>query len=379
MRVVYVSKALTVAAYRHKIRELRRHADVTAVIPDRWDGGPPERSNGDLPEPEQVPVRIPGSNHLHHYRGAGRWLDRLDPDLVHVDEEPYSVVTWQLGRLCRRRGIPWIFFAWQNLNRRLPRPFALLQRAVFRGARGGIAGTETAARVVRGAGYRGPLEVIPQFGVDPDRFVPDPEARARSRDRLGVWADTFVVGYGGRLVEEKGVRLLLEAFVRHSSGSRLTSRLLLIGDGPERSHLVREAAEAGVEERVTFLGHLPSLEMPRAIATCDVMVLPSVGTATWTEQFGRILVEAMASGVPVVGTRCGEIPAVVGDAGSIVPPGDARALAAALDRLRDDPDLRARQAELGRSRVIQHFTNQRIADRTAQFYRQLLHRREPVA
>lgn len=377
MKLVYVSKALTVAAYRDKVRELDDRVDVTAVIPDRWTPAP-EPTPAGLPEPERVPVRFPGNNHLHHYPGAARWLDRLAPDLVHVDEEPYSFVTYQLARLCWRRGLPWVFFAWQNLHRRLPPPFGHLRRAVFRMASGGIAGTDAAARVLRAQGFERPLRVIPQFGVG-HRFAPDPQARARSRARLGLAADTFAIGYGGRLVREKGVHVLVHAFHRLRSGAAGGAppvHLVIMGDGPERNRL--EAALDDAPGRVRFLGRVPSVAMPETIVACDVMVLPSTGGSTWTEQFGRILVESMACGVPVVGSRCGEIPEVIGDAGETVATGDAEALAAALGRLRDSPALRARRAARGRARVADRYTQARIAGRTADFYHELLPAREAV-
>lgn len=378
MRVLYVSKALVVAAYREKIREMGRLVEVRAVIPERWGGGHPEPSPEGLPEPERVPVRLDGHNHLHHYPRHGRWLDRPRPDLVHIDEEPYSLVTLQLARACRRRGIPCLFFAWQNLDRRLPPPFGAVRGAVFRAVRGGIAGSEGAAAVLRAAGYAGPLAVIPQFGVDPERFRHDPEARRRIREGFGIPERAFVVGYAGRLVPEKGVATLVEAFVRLGTGGNggPPPHLVLIGDGPARAGLERAAAAAGAGDRVRLAGHVPSLEMPAALGALDALALPSIGTPTWAEQFGRVLVEAMACGVPVIGSTNGEIPAVIADVGLLVPPGDAAALAAALERLRGSPELRCSLAGRGRARVIERYSHAHVARATADFYRGVL--AEPV-
>lgn len=382
MRVLYVSKALTVAVYRDKVRELAGRADVTAVMPERWDGRQPEPSPVGVPEPERVPVRFPGHNHLHWYPDAARWLGASDPDLVHVDEEPYSLVTLQLGRLCVRRDVPFLFFAWQNLQRRLPPPFGHVRRAVFRGARAGIAGTAAAAETLRADGFDGPLAVIPQFGVDPQRFAPDPAARAASRRQLDVPPDAFLAAYAGRLVAEKGVHVLLDAVVRLrdvTPGAGQPPYLVFIGDGPERARLEDGARRAGAAAQVRFSGHLPSPRMPATLAACDALVLPSVGTASWTEQFGRVLVEAMACGVPVVGTRCGAIPEVIGPAGELVPPGDAAALADAIDRLRRTPGLGARRAREGRERVLAEYTQAKVAEETVAFYRRLVGAGEPAA
>jgi len=378
MKVLYVSKALVTATYRDKIREIEALVRVTAVIPERWGRGPVEPSPPGVPEPWRVPVRLAGHNHLHFYPGAREWLDEAAPDLVHIDEEPYSLVTLQLGTLCGRRGTPFVFFAWQNLDRRLPPPFARVRASVFRRAAGAIAGTEGAARVLLNAGYTGPLSVIPQFGVDPDRFRPDAGARAAVRSRLGMGPGAFVVGYGGRLVEEKGVHVLLDAFARLPGGDP-EPHLLLIGEGPESRPLQERAHRLGVGTRVHWAGRVASTSMPDLLPALDVLALPTTGTRTWTEQFGRILIEAMACGVPVAGSRCGEIPAVIGDAGDVFPAGDAGALCAILESHRQHASLREARGAAGRERVISHYTQRRIAESTAAFYSTLVARAEAVA
>jgi glycosyltransferase involved in cell wall biosynthesis len=107
------------------------------------------------------------------------------------------------------------------------------------------------------------------------------------------------------------------------------------------------------------------------VARWDALALPSLTRPNWKEQFGRILVEAMASGVPCAGSDSGEIPHVLGDAGLVVPEGDAGALAAALSRLADDPGLRRALAARGRARVLARYTHARIAEKTCAVYRAL--------
>jgi glycosyltransferase involved in cell wall biosynthesis len=429
MKVLYVSKALVVAAYRDKLRALAAHADVTALVPARWGGQAPEpehaagahgaapRSpdpsadagfgggagaaarraldpNADVsvaagagapgqgsrapaasPRLLTRPVLLGGHNHLHLYRGAGAVLDAVRPDLVHIDEEPYSIVTLQFAELCRLRGIPSLFFAWQNLAKRLPPPFGALRARVFRLVAGGIAGTAAAARVLRDAGYAGPLAVIPQFGVDPTRFVPDAAARAEVRGRLGIGEEEFVVGFGGRLVPEKGVHLLIEALANVPG-----ARLVVMGDGPERARLEALAAHAGVAGRVHFAGHVASTAMPAWLAALDTLALPSLRTKGWAEQFGRILVEAMACQVPVVGTATGEVPEVVGEGGVVVPEGDTVALAAALRELAAMArDARRELGRRARAWVCGRFTQEHVARETAAFYGALLEARPAAA
>ena len=367
MRVLYVSKALTVMAYREKLRALAEQVDISAVIPQRWGGTvvPPSETNA--PPIHQLRAWFHGHNHFHLYRGLDAIVRVTQPDLVHVDEEPYSAVSSQLLYLCRQRRIPALFFAWQNLHKRLPPPFGRLRKYVFNGAAGGIAGTDRAAAVLRGWGYRGRLAVIPQFGVDPDRFKPDASARARIRQQLRIDAGRIVIGFGGRLVPEKGVHLLIDALAQLPD-----AHLVIIGCGPEQDRLERMAQERGVAPRIYFAGAVDSTRMHTWLAALDVLVLPSLTTSSWAEQFGRILVEAMACEVAVVGSRSGEIAEVIGDAGLIFEENSVADLTRALRGLSDDPQLRRQLAARGRQRVLEHYTQTEIAGRTVAFYRQVL-------
>jgi glycosyltransferase involved in cell wall biosynthesis len=365
--VLYVSKASRVATHRDKLAALAGRVDLTLVVPDRWGGVPWE--NGDAPAYRVVrlPGVLHGHNHLHLYRALGTVLEPGRFDLVHVDEEPYSLVTAQVVRRASALGVPALFFAWQNLVKRLPPPFGRVRRYVFRRAAGGVAGTHGAAEVLRRGGFTGRLAVIPQMGVDPERFRPDPVARARSRARIGVTGADFVVGFVGRLVPEKGVHTLIEA-----AGRLPRSRLLLVGDGPEREALAHRAAERGLAERVSFVGEVPSPDVPGWMVAMDCLVLPSRTAPRWKEQFGRALVEAMACAVPVVGTDSGEIPRVIGEAGTVVPEGDGAELARAIGALEAAPEVRAELGRRGRVRVLRSFTQDRVADATVAFYRTLL-------
>jgi glycosyltransferase involved in cell wall biosynthesis len=134
------------------------------------------------------------------------------------------------------------------------------------------------------------------------------------------------------------------------------------------------AAQLGLAQHVTFLGRVGSTSMPAFFASMDVLTVPSRTTPTWKEQFGRVLVEAMACQTPVIGSDSGEIPHVIGDAGLIFAEGDAQALASLLLRLAGDPALRAELSRRGRARVLAYFTQERIAAATYQVYQQMLGR-----
>lgn len=366
MRVVYVSKAMVVPAYRDKLSVLGRELELTAVVPLHWGADRVDTNSATNFTLRTLPVWFSGHNHFHLYRGIAALLSELRPDLVHIDEEPYSAVTSQLVRACEHRGVPTLFFAWQNLPKRLPPPFHAARTFVFNRVAGGIAGTASAGAVLRQAGYAGPLAVIPQMGVDPCRFAPNPKVRSQARHALGVSDQDFLVGFGGRLVREKGVHLLVAAAARIPA-----ARLLIIGEGPERSALEQQIAQC-MPGRVHFLGATSSIDVPRWLNALDVLVLPSLSTRSWVEQFGRILVEAMACEVPVIGARSGEIPHVIGDAGLTFEEGRVDELGALLNVLHSAPERRTELGKRGRALVLERYSQDRVVSSTVRFYDEVM-------
>ncbi len=374
MRVLMISKACLVGAYQRKLEEIARFTDVDlmAVVPALWREGSRsiqlERAHTEGYELVVERVLFNGSFHFHFYPHLGRRMRAYRPDLVHIDEEPYNVATSHALWLARRSGARALWFTWQNLNRRYPLPFRLLESYNLSRADFAIAGSEAAASVWRAKGYAGHMAVVPQFGVDLELFSPGDLSQL---ERMSLQRDAgrgFSIGYVGRLVPGKGVDLLLEA-LRHLSGAW---RLHLVGNGPEAERLKAQARHVGLSHRITFEGWLPSLRMPAFYRNLDVLVLPSRSQPNWIEQFGRVLIEAMACAVPVVGSDSGEIPSVIGDAGLVFPENDAEALAACLTRLMQDTSLWVDLSRRGRARVLSHYTQERIAAQTVAVYRQMM-------
>lgn len=362
MKILYLSKALVVGAYQTKMELMAAEPDLSLVVlvPPGWrdDRGltPLNRAHTTGYDLQTVPILFNGSYHFHFYPTIGRLLDRHRPDLFHIDEEPYNLATGHAAWEAKRRRIPFLFFSWQNLYRRYPPPFRWMERWTLGRSAHAIGGNRDAIQVLRRKGYAGPATVLPQFGVDLRHFRPRPASTG----------GTVTFGYAGRLVEEKGLHLLLDALATLPAGGW---RCLLLGSGAERARLEQQAARLGLGAQVEFLPPRPSTEMESFYHQLDVFVLPSLTRSNWKEQFGRVLIEAMASGVAVVGSDSGEIPHVIGEAGRIVPEGNAAALGQVLGTLLAEPDTRSALGRAGRARVEAHFTQQAIAQRTVQLYR----------
>ncbi|MCS6889862.1 MAG: glycosyltransferase family 4 protein, partial [Chloroflexus sp.] len=177
MRVLMLSKAVVVGAYQRKLEELALlGVELTVAAPPEWRD---ERGTQTLERAHtrgydlvETPIALNGNFHLHFYPRFGELLRRTKPDLVHIDEEPYNLATWLALRQAQRAGAKALFFSWQNILRRYPPPFRWLERDVLARADGAIAGNAACAEVWRAKGYRGPLWVIPQFGVDTELFKP---------------------------------------------------------------------------------------------------------------------------------------------------------------------------------------------------------------
>ncbi|MFQ5610511.1 MAG: glycosyltransferase [Anaerolineae bacterium] len=376
-----ISKALIVGTYQKKLEEMAAVPDIdlTVVVPPCWidERGtmPLERVYTQGYDLRVTEIALNGHFHLHYYPRLKKIIQEVQPDVVHIDEEPYNVASFQAMRLARRVGARTVVFTWQNLRRSYPPPFRWIERYVLRNTDALIAGNSEAIDVWRAKKYGGPIYVIPQFGVDPRIFQRQEHAIRKSKPSILLRRSArrpsqphLTIGYVGRLVPQKGIDILLQAAARLEGPWDLK----ILGGGPERYRLERMAQWLGISGRVTFSPQLPSTHLPNYLSGLDVLVLPSLSRPNWKEQFGRVLVEAMACNVVVVGAESGAIPEVVGDAGLTFPEGDIEALHDRLQRLLSDPELRQTFQKLGRQHVTERFTQAAIARATVKVYRQIL-------
>lgn len=364
MRVVLVSKALVTGIYQRLAAEIGgRGVDLTVMCPPCWKDSrglhrlEPVGSEGF--SLQSIPIRLNGHFHLHFYPDLGMRLRQAAPDLLHMDEEPYNLATW-LG-VCHagRLGIPVLFASWQNLRRTYPPPFSWWEQDVYRRASHALAGTRAVEQVLRSKGYAGDLTINPQMGVDTALFCPAAPGRSTA---------SVSIGYAGGLLPEKGVDVLLRACARLQGDWHLQ----IAGEGSEEARLRRLAADLGIASSVHFAGRLQGHRMPDFYQSLDIFVLPSRTQRNWKEQFGRVLIEAMACAVVSVASDSGEGRHVVGAAGLVYPEADDRALAGHLQDLMASPALRHRLGQTGRQRVLQHFSMQAVAATVVDVYRHVL-------
>jgi glycosyltransferase involved in cell wall biosynthesis len=345
-RLLIVSHPAVLPVNQEIYRELsRRGWPVSIVVPSRWRNEysgselSPRALEGMEEALHPMPIILPGRPQRHLYLTRCRALcARLGIELAFLEAEPYALAASQWGFTLSRMGIPFGVQAYENIDRSLPAPVRGLRTMVLRRAAFVAARSDTAAALVHSWGARGEVGFAPPAVPGWER-IPDAPAHP------------FNVGYAGRLVPSKGVADLLAA-VRMLDGPL---ELTLIGNGELRGELEGQEIPGS---RVRVLDGLSHEQMASGYAQLDVLVLPSHTTPAWKEQFGRVIIEALWCGVPVVGSDSGEIPWLIGltGGGVVFKEGDTEMLAARLGELRRDPGLRARLAQTGRAAVERLFT-----------------------
>jgi glycosyltransferase involved in cell wall biosynthesis len=368
-----ISHTYLPAYYRGKLRWLATEGGVdltlAAVAAVRLPTGTHLRFEH-VSEPFTVrllhPLAFPNHNILRLYapRHILILLRETRPDIVHAEAEPHSLSLMFVAALKKFFGYRLVAFTWENLRRRGRKPLGWLEPFTLRRVDWMVAGNEEAVTAVRWRGYTGPTTVIHQVGLDPAHF----ETNTRRPVLYQHLQAGARIGFVGRLVPEKGVLDLLEAFLP------LVNRayLIFIGEGPLRDVICRKAEAAGCAKLVVLAGFVPYQDIPSYLKGLDILVLPSRTTPQWKEQFGHVLVEAMLAGVPVVGSDSGAIPETIGAAGLVFPEGDIPTLQSYLIHLIEHPEERQRLAEAGRRRALAHFSDTAIGQATLNVYRQVL-------
>lgn len=315
-----------------------------------------------------IDMRFGSHPHLRMYGAQLGPLLQERWDVVHCWEEPYVLAAAQLAYHAQppAKFVPATF---QNIAKSYPLPVRMIERRVMRRADAWIAFGQTArdAQSRRPTYDHKPARVL-NPGVDLETFHPDPVVRRRIRESLGWRPEDFVVGFTGRLIEEKGIESIVHAFVQ----STCRWNLLVVGGGVLAARI--ESLEHQHPGRVKLVHSVKHDDMPTYLRAMDLLCAPSRTRAHWQEQFGRMLIEAMACGVPVVASASGEIPHVLVDAGVLIPEDDLPQWTATIDRLATDPSARREMTTRGLARARTEFSWAVIARRHLDFFDEVLSR-----
>ncbi|HKN01891.1 MAG TPA: glycosyltransferase [Candidatus Binataceae bacterium] len=379
IRLLSIGHSHVVALNRSIFRELGydRSYEITVASPAEYHSElgiievQPEAAGSPLAL-VRLATRRKGSVFIFGYdwRSLVRLIRDGNYDLIHAWEEPYIYAGYEIARavaVAAGEQTAFCFRTAQSLPKRYFPPFGYFERTCVERADGWIAGGQLVFEALVRHGYPAERGRILSLAVDTGAFTPlDAGARALVRKELGL--ESPILGYVGRLSAPKGIDVMLKAIERLDS--RRSWSLLVLGAGPLEKTIVQWARSRGWENRVRVM-LVPHRDVPRYLATMDLLIAPSLTTRSWKEQFGRMVIEAFACGVPVISSNSGELPYVIGDAGWIVPEGEPGALTRAIEEGLDNPEHTANIARIGLKRA-QNYSAQTLAKQFDEYYRSLI-------
>lgn len=330
------------------------------MVPSVWDA---ESESAAEPAVELIELEVsrPGDVNRHRYEDGSalaRVVSNTEPELLDIHEEPFSIAARQWLRAAPP-GLPTVMYTAQNIDKRFPPPFSMYERQAFAQISALYPCSRQAASVARGKGFGGLIDVIP-LGFDPSSFNAGTQSLADTE---------LVLGLFGRLVPEKGVRdavLVLERL-----NEVRPARLILVGSGPEGPAALDLAADRDLEPLVELHEWSSPEELAAHYRRCHVVLVPSTATATWAEQFGRVIVESQACGAVVAGYASGTIPEVGGEAAIAAPEGQVDRLADAVLQLAADDTAWTKRRNLGLELAASR-TWDRVAAHQFDLYRRVL-------
>ena len=362
MRVLFVSHAYVVGVNQDKLNAIAqtKKVKVGLLTPSNWKARewdsflPVEKPYPDI-QVYSAPVSFTGRGGACFYNPLRVWqvIQDFKPDLIQVEQEVFSICAFELAVFSRIINKPLVVFGWENMERQLSFFRSRIRRFVLNTASLIITGNHDGANLVRGWGYEGLLEIMPQMGVDTTLFAPQTERKSSKQ---------LQIGFLGRLVTEKGIDTLLRAIakLRHRG---LNCQGIICGFGSEEANLRQQAVELNITDNIVWRGSVPHALAPAELSQFDVLVLPSRTIDNWKEQFGHVLIEAMAMEIPVVGSTCGEIPDVIGRSDLVFEEEDSDALAAILEKIALQPAWRQEIATYCLNRVKENYSHEKIAER----------------
>jgi L-malate glycosyltransferase len=389
MKILVASHTYIVDLNCEKFRTLATlepNLEVTIVVPKKWrPGGVQNKTIETRPWQDGSFRVVPISNFSQNNQGMLCFgtdlvtlMNEFRPDIIQVEQGAKAIGYAQMITLNRllRLNAKNLFFTWWNLPYTLKFPISALEAYNLRHSHGIVSGNQDGVDVLRQRGYSGEMRVMPQLGVDESIFRPQPQPELAAQ--VGIQPDEFVIGFVGRFVEEKGLLTLCDAVAGLAQDKPW--KLLLLGRGELKDQLMARAEKAGVGDRLIILESVPHADVPHYINLMNTLVLPSQSTEKfktltsvgWKEQFGHVLIEAMACQVPVIGSDSGEIPHVIGDAGMVFPEGNAAALRDCLTQLMEQPQVAIDFSKRAYDRAMQCYTNRALAQQQLDFYQYLV-------
>ncbi len=364
MKILFVSHSSVLKYHQQKLEILasKFNHDITLVTPPFWyEGGAkiPVYTGTSKIKYETGKAVTFKKRMLHFYMNAAAITKKANPDIVHIEEEPFAPACWQFLRAAKKMHKKTVFFTWENIERNHNPVYSYFDKYCITNADAAISGNEDGKNILFKKGFKGSLEVIPQYGINLEDF---PLTEKKNGNKV------LNLVYIGRLTPEKGLSTLVES-LKDMPGIKL--HIAGSGSALFTENLCKQIESLGMKDKVILYPFIDREKIPGFLSKMDILILPSLTSPAWKEQFGRVLIEAFAAQVAVIGSDSGEIPHVIADAGLVFREGDSHDLASKILLLIKNPELYASYLKKGYKRVADNYTNDVIAGQIDSLYRKL--------
>ena len=377
MKVLAVTRTAVVTSHRERFKALSKFEDIelTVVAPEYWVEGYRKVYMVKQPDEQYRIITLPTfswhlpwgtmKNVTYRYRDLDKVIEEVKPDIIDILEEPYSLVTAHTLRLKEKLcpGAKFIFYSAQNIKKRYPPPFQHAEKYVFNKSDFSFPVSQKVQDILSQKGFSKGMEIIP-WGVDPAVFKRLQVTKLKKELNLR----RFTVGFAGRLVKEKGIIDLMRAV----AGLEDDTSLLIVGSGPLKRKIKELSRRLRIKDRVIIKDGCKREEMPQYLSAMDLLVVPSLTTKHWKEQFGRIIIEAWGCLVPVIGSSSGHIPELINTAGLIFQEGDTLDMRQKIKQVKKSIRLRLQLIERGKIRLRDNYTWEKVAGKIHNAYQRLL-------
>lgn len=360
MKTLIIDKTAVLETSQRKCSELAKFSDIdlTLLCPEKWVENFTEISLEKSNDPNYNiivgKVIFKGyENRGFYYAGILKAI-REKPDIIFLVEEPFSLFALQtvvLKSVFSRRSKV-IFYTWDNLSKKYKYPYRpsliyeLINRLTFKTAYYALTANTEAIKILKSKGFNKPIEHVP-YGTDLNLFS-EKNVEGLKKD-LNLRSPVF--GYIGRLLESKGLDVFLKAIALYKKETVRDFSILIIGSGEYKEELKRITRDLGLINNLVLLDTVTHNMVSNYMNCIDIFVLPSKTTEKWKEQFGKVLIEAMACGAYVIGSSSGAIPEVIGDAGLIFEENNPDDLKSKIIQLLNNVELRNELKVNGKTRV----------------------------
>ncbi|MFP4466118.1 MAG: glycosyltransferase family 4 protein [Candidatus Goldiibacteriota bacterium] len=364
MKVMFVSHSAVLKEYQQKLVCLAENhgIDIVLVTPPYWyESGVKTRPFKGYKQIKYETGRVVFlKKYVHFYKKALKTVKRLNPDIIHIEEEPFDIPCMQFMRAAKKTGKKTVFFTSDNFKRKHNAVRQYFDSYCLKNT-DGVAAVNLDAKkllVERGCSEE-KIEII-AHGINPEEFSFAPGISGKKN---------YTLGYTGRIAPEKGLETVIDAV----SGIN-NVKFIMAGAGEKdyENSLKKRAEEKGVLQRIEFRGHINRSSIPAFMTELDVFVLPSLTTKYWREKFGRVIIESFASKVPVIGSDSGEIPNLLKGAGMIFMEGDSAELKDKILRLTGDMRIYQNCRDKGYEKLMNNYTNDKIAEKLAGLYTRIM-------